>query len=179
MQENLQALVDFKPCVFCVETSSKSLELSDFVWRTRDTTRPLAEFCEEESHLTETLALAGKHILGSHVAPIIPIDIEPAVTRRRLAMSAIFHPIESLLLISRYHGKSESLSSIEEVGAWRSRFKKACPHAFEILFTDRERYMCERIEEISNEYDRTVVLMGLSHVDAVYHQLIDRVDKNS
>ena len=170
--ENLKSIAMLRPEAFLVETSAKSLELSEFVWKTRNPSQPLEEFCAQESYVNETLAFAGKQIISQTAAPIIPIDIDPGITRRRLAKSALFHPVESLLLISRYHGKNGSISSIDEVGPWRAKFKKTCPHAFEILFTDREKYMCSQIDDFSRKYKKILVLMGLSHVDAIYNLLV-------
>ena len=172
LQSNLRTILDFKPDVFFVETSKKSLELSEFVWNTRDKSCTVDKFCREESYVNDTLAIAARHELGS-TAPIIPVDIDPSVTRRRLAKSALFHPIESLILISRYHGKSNAVSSLEEVGRWRSQFRTSCPHAFDILFTSREQHMCNGIRSrISHHPERAMVLVGLSHVDALYDSLV-------
>ncbi len=162
---------EFRPDTFFVETNKKSLELSEFVWRTRDKSCSLEQFCRDESYVNETLAIAARYDLdlGSRI-PIVPIDVDPGQTRRRLAKSALFHPIESLLLISRYHGKSDTVSSLEEVGRWRAQFRKTCPQAYEILFTAREQHMCSEI--LSRHSERSLVLVGLSHVDALYDMLV-------
>jgi len=129
------------------------------------------QFCRDESYVNETLAIAARYDLdlGSRI-PIVPIDVDPGQTRRRLAKSALFHPIETLLLISRYHGESDSVSSLEEVGQWRAQFRKTCPQAYEILFTAREQHMCSEI--LSRHSERSLVLVGLSHVDALYDMLV-------
>lgn len=168
----LHDLKKFNPDLFLVETGRKSLDLTQFVWDTRDSSVTPESFCQDESDLVETAAVAANGSMGS--ARVIPIDVEPIRTRGRLARSALVHPWESLVLISRYNRGSASISSLEEAGAWREDFASACPHAFRILFTDRESHMRDRIlEEIFSCQPRNAaVLVGVSHVDALYDLLV-------
>jgi hypothetical protein len=173
LRDNLSAVISLKPSKFLVETSAKSLELSEFVWRSRSDSYTVDRFCEEEYYLNETLAIASRFKMGKEHIRILPIDVDPALTRRRLAKSALLHPIESLFLISRYHGKDTDISCPSEVFDWRRQFQKTCPAAFQILFSDRESYMADRILE--TEAERAVVLVGVSHVDALYNLIVDRI----
>ena len=171
-----RSLSDFRPTKIFVETSSKSLELSRFVWNARTDGDSPARFCEEECEHTETPAVAAAHFLTLPTGSVVPIDIDPSVTRRKLAKSALFHPYEALLLISRFHGKGQEVGSLEEVPRWRTDFRTMCPHAFDILFTDREAHMrSEILRQLHPGMERAAVLVGLSHVDALYDLLLDEV----
>ena len=175
-----ESLLDFRPSKIFVETSSKSLELSRFVWNSRANGDSPARFCEEECEHTETPAVAAAHCLTLPTGSVIPIDIDPSVTRRKLAKSALLHAYESLLLISRFHGEGLEVKSLEEVSRWRSDFRTMCPHAFDILFTDREAHMrCEILRQLHPGVERAAVVVGLSHVDALYDLLLDEVSTPS
>lgn len=168
------------PDLFLVETNRKSLELSQFVFANHDNE---TKFCLEESMFNETAAIAACSKLGiMHQNRIIPIDVESEKTRRKLARFALFHPWEALVLISQYHGNApKTIESIEYANEWRSEIKSRCPNAFNILFTDREKYMSGKIlHTISSSSDyysfsrNIAVITGLSHVEAIVSELIDR-----
>ena len=161
-----QSLVEFKPQQLLVETSPKSLELSKFVWNTRNIERTPERFCIEEASHNESPAVATGN------TEIFPIDIVSSKTRRSLAKSLVFHPWESLILISRFHGKSSpEVSSLEEVDAWRRDFQTLCPTAFKILFSTREEHMVREILNHSNNTAKMAILVGISHVNAIYDSL--------
>ena len=166
----------FNPNKFLVETSSRSLELSNFVWESHQS--PL-EFLDSEAQFMETTAIFEASSLG--LCPketVFPIDIDSASTRRRLAKSLFPHPWESLLLISRYYGRSSPPSNdAESIIRWRDEFRKSCPTAFRILFTEREQHMTSEIFRHITESPpdtRIAVFVGLSHMDAIYDQLVLR-----
>ena len=167
----LRELVQWKPDVFLVETGQKSLELSKFVWEHRDPSCSPEQYCHEESYVNEAYAIAAQHQMNSSAVPIFPIDVEPYKTRLKLAKSALVHPLDALRLISRYNGKNAGVTSLEEMSDWRRRFKRSCPYSFGILFTQREDHMLEEINRLSSRFSRTAVLLGLSHVDAIYDRL--------
>ena len=170
-------LVDsFNPSKFLVETSVRSLELSNFVWQTHKSPQ---EFLSAESQFMETTAILQASELGLCPSKtVFPIDIDSALTRRRLALSLIPHPWESLLLINRYYGKSCPQSTgAESIALWRKEFEQACPTAFRILFTDREEHMASEIFRHVTESPldtRIAVHVGLSHMDAIYDKLMLR-----
>ena len=167
-----RSLVLQQPAEFLVESSEKSIELSRFVW---DSQPYSAEsFCREEYPQTETAAIAACSELSLPISRIRPIDIDSFKTRAALARNALFHPWESLVLISRYHGVAPELKSLEEAARWRAEFKMTCPHAFEILFTEREAWMADQIKRaVMGGSSHIAVLVGLSHVDAVYDLLVN------
>jgi hypothetical protein len=167
----LYELVHWKPDVFLVETGKKSLELSKFVWEHKGPTCSPVQYCHEESCNNEAYAIAACHQMGTSHVPIFPVDVEPFKTRLKLAKSALMHPLDALRLISRYNGKNSEITSLEEIDEWRRQFKRACPYSFDILFTQREHHMLEEINRYSSRFSRTAVLMGLSHVDAIYDRL--------
>jgi hypothetical protein len=99
--------VDYKPKKILIESNPKSIELSRFVWNTKDASMTLIRFLQEEAEQTETPAVAACDTLElDQIQSLLPIDLEASKTRMRLAKSLILHPIESLLLISRFHGRS-------------------------------------------------------------------------
>jgi hypothetical protein len=168
---NFSELVEFQPQAILVETGKASLELSEFIWKDSKGMTP-ERFCSEHSDVNESLAIAVREEFKMDTNSVLPIDVDPLRTRLGLAKSSLLHPIESLILISRFHGKGGEVRSLEETQAWRDRFKRSCPHAFEILFTAREEHMSEEIRRLSAHVDRCAVLVGLSHVEALYDRLV-------
>jgi hypothetical protein len=169
--EVFRSLILQAPSSFLVETSAKSLHLSRFVWDSRNVASNAENFCNEESMHTESAAVAACATLGLPFSSIRAIDVDPGKTRRLLARSAFFHPWESLKLISRYHGDAPEMRSLEEVAVWRSEFAACCPHAFKILFTEREEWMGKKILESVKSDSNIAVLVGLSHVDGLFDVL--------
>jgi hypothetical protein len=169
--EVYKSLIYQAPSSFLVETSEGSLELSQFVWDSRYVASNAENFCREECKHTESAAIAACTSLGLPFSAINAIDVDPGKTRRALARSALFHPWESLKLISRYHGDAPEMRSLEEVAVWRSEFAACCPHAFEILFTEREEWMGRKILESVKSGSNIAVLVGLSHVDGLFDVL--------
>lgn len=174
----LPELINFQPSSFLVETTMKSLDISRFVFSEylSQGSASMEQFCIDESEFMEAPALAASYALSDR-APITPIDINSLSTRLRLARRLLLHPVESLMLVTRYHGKSLSeVTCLEDVELWRSQFRALCPTAFSTLFTDREEYMCGRILEHAQTcqpLDRIAVLVGLSHANAIYDRLVD------
>ena len=166
----LQTLTAFSPDRFMIETSEDNLLLSKFVWQSRENRD---SFLTEECEHTESLAIAAGDAIGLSFSRIHSIDIDPWKVRMRLCKSALTHPFESLRLISRYHGRGLDVMSLEEVSSWRRDFLRTSPHAFEILFTDREKHMRNEILRLSQPGEKVAVIVGLSHVDALYELLID------
>lgn len=168
-----------RPSRFLVECGHKSLSLSRFVWETRRSDTSPEMFCVQESEHNETFAIAAAHKLGLPLDNIKPIDINPLKTRFSLVKSAVLHPWESLILISRFHGKVNYQMSLEEIGLWRSEFKRSCPYAYKILFTDRENHMVNQIIENSRSNESVTVIVGISHLDAIYERLLDEASRES
>ena len=165
------SLLDSSPSCFLVETTRKSLDLSIFVWESRDTSLTHEKFCVEESEFVETPAIAAADKLGILFSSIVPIDVDSFKTRKNLAIKMLLHPIESLILISRYHNAPSDDVDINE---WRNRFRASCPTAFSILFTERERHMAEIISaHVKASQGDVAVLVGLSHLEALHNSLID------
>jgi hypothetical protein len=150
------------------------LDLTQFVWDNKDASVTAERFCEEESELVESAAVAANGSAGGGASSVVPIDVEPMRTRGRLARSALLHPWESLVLISRYSGGQPDIGSLEEAGQWRRDFAATCPHAFGILFTERESYMHQQISDhiSSSGPKKLAVLIGVSHVDALFDLLV-------
>jgi pheromone shutdown protein TraB len=139
------------------------------------------DFCNQEGEHVESPAIAACYNLklDPRVA-INPIDYPSARTRRRLAFSLILHPIESIILISRFHGQpmSSEMDSLDNIVSWRHQFELSCPTAYKILFTEREDHMVTEISEIASierPESRIAVIVGVSHVDAVYEKLVSLV----
>jgi len=167
----------FSPEKFLVETSPRSLDVSNFIWESRNSEIAPEEVFASEYACVDTPAIVGAIRLGLNPrTTVFPIDVDSAVTRRRLAMSLLLHPWESLVLISRYYGKSyPSATDSESISLWRREFQAACPTAFRILFTERELYMVSEIQRhvtASPPNTRIAVYVGLSHIDAICDQLV-------
>jgi pheromone shutdown protein TraB len=168
----------FHPSLILVETSAKSLELSQYVYETREKSS-LESFVASGSPYVETEAFC--HAFETGLNPnklIFPIDVESFVTRRRLAYSLLPHPFESLILISRYYGRSyPSTTDSDSIVNWRRGFQSDCPTAFRILFSEREQHMSSEIFRhlsTSPPGSRIAALVGLSHMDAIYDKLVLR-----
>ena len=169
----------FDPNLVLVETCAKSLKLSQFVYETRDPKSILESFVKSGSPYVETEAFSYAFERGLDPATLIfPIDVESFVTRRRLAYSLLPHPFESLILISRYYGRSyPSTTDSDSIANWRRGFQSDCPTAFRILFSEREEHMSSEIFRhlsTSPPGSRIAVLVGLSHMDAIYDNLVLR-----
>ena len=165
------------PDFYLVETTPASLQLSQYVWENRDAGTSAEEYLRTESSFVETPAILSAAHLGLNPQKcIFPIDVDSAVTRRRLAFSLLPHPWESLILISRYYGKSHPTSSdSDSIARWRCEFEASCPTAFKILFSDREDHMrSEILRHISTSPPgtRIAAIVGMSHVDAIYEKLL-------
>lgn len=57
------------------------------------------------------------------------------------------------------------------INAIRSLYSHGSPQVYESLLVDRERYMAERILEISREHDRTVVVTGAAHMTGLKEEI--------
>jgi len=151
------------------------------VWNTKDENKTAIEYCNEEAEHVETFALAACASLDMDFeTSIIPIDYQTGKTRRRLAYSLLLHPIESLVLISRFHGRSSPTTenALSDISEWRTEFSKKCPTAYRILFTEREAHMASEIMRISStvpQNSRIAIIVGVSHVEAIYEKLVDAV----
>lgn len=173
----LQDLVAYEPASFLVETTPKSLDISKFVFSEYISEHPTTpeQFCVQESDFIEAPALVASHQLPSK-PHVVPIDVNSLSTRLRLVRRLLLHPLESMILVSRYHGQCLSeVKSLEEVDEWRRHFQSLCPTAFSILFSDREEYMCNQIlhhASISEANTRIAVLVGISHANAIYDRLV-------
>jgi hypothetical protein len=174
----LTSLREFRARTWLVEASEKSLELSKFVWNdyvSSTSGSDLSRFCVDESEFVESPALVVAHELGQKDS-IIAIDKDSFRTRLTLTKRLILHPLESLILISRYHGRSVP-ADFDSVDEWRSEFSHRCPTAFQTLFIDREVYMTDRILshcETSPASSRVAVLLGMSHLNPIYDRIVER-----
>jgi hypothetical protein len=163
--------------LYLVETTPASLELSQFVWENRDGGISPQQYLEIEHSFVETPAFLSASAMGMDTKKcIFPIDIDSGITRRRLASSLLPHPWESLILISRYYGRSHPSSpDPESISHWRREFEASCPTAFKILFSDREDHMTNEIFRhmcASPPGTRIAALVGISHMDAIYEKLV-------
>lgn len=174
--ELYKTLLDIRPGIFLVEAPKKSVDLSKFVWDTRDPVLTPEMFCEEEGEFVETAAFAAAHSLGVDGC-IFPIDLDSFKIRRMLAFRMLLHPIESLRILSKYHGEVTPGMSLDDIRIWRSRFQTLCPTAYSILFTHREIYMRDQILSHINSPNKEpiAVMLGMSHLEAVYELLLDSV----
>ena len=165
------------PEAVLVEATRQSIELSAFVWRTRTRSLTPEMFCESEAEQLETPAIAAAENLKLDMeTSIIPIDVASFQTRKRLALRMLLHPIEAVTVISRFHGGNVDVCSLDEVREWRGGFMKACPTAYGILFTDRESHMRDEILRYLSRDSKNgpvAVLVGVSHLEAMYDLLLD------
>lgn len=170
-----QSLLNSQPSAFLVECNPKSLDLSRFVWKSRSESLTHELFCEQESGFVETSAIAAADKLGLDVdTTIFPIDSDSFQTRKRLALKLLFHPIESLTMISKYHGSVSVDGNLDAIRDWRKDFESSCPTSYGILFTDREAYMREQILSILPKLTGNIaVVVGASHLEALYELLLD------